>query len=527
MEETEDSCTCLRNISINKSTVLQPNHNPHPSSFRLNCLLHMNSFPSSSSHSPTDSKDGCLNHTNPLSPSTHSTQLGKLPMLDGIRPDNYSKSNPASHTLYANALKFGMGGGGHPQIAPPEPALCPELSGSDPAGCLPVMPTPLTTDPSDTQHEENQNPNPSHLDELLTCCLLGKIWGDPVPLPAIIQKTKKDWVFVKGHIDYIDAGNYWILLRFANAKDRYLVYDQRPWHVNGFNFVIQNWTPFFDPYSTEITSIDQWVRVPRLPWEFWDQASLSTLLHQVGPVIRVDQNTLLRLKGKFARVCVHIDITRPLPGSLTITRQDRSMRVPLIYEGLHEVCPLCGGESHQLESCPKLPSQKKIQVVVQRFDESSAKSTTTEPPPSDQNIPQLSENWVTVSPKKRMRSTSITKHKTHFQRSTQEKESIVPAQPPTVVDPNKLCPENQKQTTPPNETPNPSPAKGKDTKTQDVAYPPTYLLTEEEEKNDEEMEDDTNDDIFFNLENIEDVEMSTDSSKRKRIEEGEECNSHS
>lgn len=32
--------------------------------------------------------------------------------------------------------------------------------------------------------------------------------------------------------------------------------------------------------------------------------------------------------------------------------------------------------------------------------------------------------------------------------------------------------------------------------------------------------------LFLNLGNIEDVEMSTDSSNRKRMEEGEECNSH-
>jgi len=35
-----------------------------------------------------------------------------------------------------------------------------------------------------------------------------------------------------------------------------------------------------------------------------------------------------------------------------------------------------------------------------------------------------------------------------------------------------------------------------------------------------------NAELFLNLGNIEDVEISTDSSKRKRMEEGEECNCH-
>ena len=70
---------------------------------------------------------------------------------------------------------------------------------------------------------------------------------------------------------------------------------------------------------------------------------LAALLLAVGIIIRVNQNTLLCLKGKFSRVCVNVDITRPFPGNITIARDGFSARVPLIYEGLHEVCPLWGG----------------------------------------------------------------------------------------------------------------------------------------------------------------------------------------
>ena len=90
------------------------------------------------------------------------------------------------------------------------------------------------------------------------------------------------------------------MLRFSNFEDRRLVFQLRPWYVNGLNLAIRNWTPFFDSYSALITKIDQWVRVPRLPWEFWDTDSLTTLLKLVGPLVSVDQNTLLHLKGKFA-----------------------------------------------------------------------------------------------------------------------------------------------------------------------------------------------------------------------------------
>jgi len=97
---------------------------------------------------------------------------------------------------------------------------------------------------------------------------------------------------------------------------------------------------------------------------------LAELLKHVGHLIKLDKNTLLRLKGKFVRIYINPDITKALPGSLTVSRMGSFLRVPIIYEGLHEVCPLYGGEPHQLASCPKLPTLKKIEVFVEKFDTS-------------------------------------------------------------------------------------------------------------------------------------------------------------
>lgn len=46
-----------------------------------------------------------------------------------------------------------------------------------------------------------------NMEELKASCLLGKILGDLVPLHAIIHKTKYDWKFIKGQVEYIDMVN--------------------------------------------------------------------------------------------------------------------------------------------------------------------------------------------------------------------------------------------------------------------------------------------------------------------------------
>jgi len=254
-----------------------------------------------------------------------------------------------------------------------------------------------------------ENPHISiNMEELAALCLLGQVWDDPMPLPAIIHKTKSNWRFLKGQVDYVELGNNWILLHFANTEDKEMVWQGRPWFVVSFNFVLTCWVPFFDPFSVCIGRIDQWVRVPRLPWEFWDLETLTNLLKFVGTVIKVDQNTLLRLKGKFARACVNLDITEPLPGSLMVAFASRSMTVPLIYEGLHEFCALCGSEAHQIESCTLLRTQSKREVRIEKFgvhDASAPHPSQSATTPSTAPI-SSTEKWIRVSPKKRLCSFS-------------------------------------------------------------------------------------------------------------------------
>lgn len=381
--------------SMNRDRSTSPKGQAYHYPGRSSLLLPMKNPSPTPSLSLSNSSYGSSNHHDNVPSSANSTKPRELSMLDGIQPHHNSQPTPNRPNLYTNALKFGLGGNGSPQVPPLEPELCPQLLRSHPTGILPVGHTPFQYHNTQSDQSTQLDPPPSHLNELLACCLIGKIWGDPVPLPAIIYKTKKDWHFIKGQVDYIDVGDDWVMVRFANAEDRMLVFDQRPWHVNGLNFVVKKWTLFFDSYTTTITRIDQWVRVPRLPWEFWDQDSLHELLKPVGTIVRIDQNTLLRLKGKFVPVCLNIDITQPLLGSLTIARDGLSMRAPLIYEGLHEICPLCGGGSHQLASCPKLPARTRPRLWFKNLRMTlHAAPLRTPPPLPTSNSPPLNTGWL-------------------------------------------------------------------------------------------------------------------------------------
>lgn len=104
------------------------------------------------------------------------------------------------------------------------------------------------------------------------------------------------------------------------------------------------------------------------------------------------------------------------------------MKVPLIYEGLYEVCALCDSDSRQTDSCPELPIQTKVEIVVQKFGEAKVKTPVNEVPINSSNDPMtFADKWIQVSPKKRSctMSSSHLGNKSYLNASPLPKISIV------------------------------------------------------------------------------------------------------
>jgi len=113
--------------------------------------------------------------------------------------------------------------------------------------------------------------------------------------------------------------------------------------------------------------------------------------------------TLNRGKGKFARVCLNVDVTKPLRGTLTIPTSEAILSVPISYEGLHEVCAICGSTAHPLDTYPNTP-KNVFEVIVEKFGATSLQPGTEINLPSIGAPSQLPpKTWVTVLPKKRSR----------------------------------------------------------------------------------------------------------------------------
>lgn len=75
----------------------------------------------------------------------------------------------------------------------------------------------------------------------------------------------------------------------------------------------------------------------------------------VGKPIKVDSNTSLGTRGKFAGICVEVDLSKPLLSQVRIGNFAQNIE----YEGLHTVYFSCGCFGHRLESCSHQAAQKE------------------------------------------------------------------------------------------------------------------------------------------------------------------------
>lgn len=80
--------------------------------------------------------------------------------------------------------------------------------------------------------------------------------------------------------------------------------------------------------------------------------ALLRMGNAVGRAIRVDFTMADVMRGKYTRVCVELNLNRPLLPSLTVLGRPQAIE----YEGLYRICFHCGQYSHKQEHCPTIPA---------------------------------------------------------------------------------------------------------------------------------------------------------------------------
>ncbi|XP_019173794.1 PREDICTED: uncharacterized protein LOC109169367 [Ipomoea nil] len=200
--------------------------------------------------------------------------------------------------------------------------------------------------------------------------LILRVLGRTVGYSFLLQRLQR-MCKTQASFDLIALTNDCYIAKFETLADYEAVKLGGPWMVLDHYLITQVWRPNFDPRSSRTDKILAWIRFPSLPIEYFDEEFLKKIRISIGKPIKIDVTTGLASKGKLARVCVELDITKPLLSNFVINMTEW----PIEYEGIHYICFKCGVYGHRTDLCGKdAPPSPAV--------EENSTGTSERPPPA-------------------------------------------------------------------------------------------------------------------------------------------------
>ncbi|CAN1807878.1 hypothetical protein LINPERHAP1_LOCUS25208 [Linum perenne] len=169
-----------------------------------------------------------------------------------------------------------------------------------------------------------------------------------------------------GQIQVADATNNVFLVRFSDPDDYKSAAFGSPWKIYDYYFSVARWSPSFNEEES-FKTILTWVRLPKLPIHYFNNLAVTRIDNHIGKTVKIDMATTEGARGRYARVCVEVDLSKPLIGKYMI--EDRILNVE--YESLENIFFTCGHYGHKMDTCPSIISPQGATEMDKQAEEIS------------------------------------------------------------------------------------------------------------------------------------------------------------
>ncbi|XP_057418985.1 uncharacterized protein LOC130713214 [Lotus japonicus] len=133
-------------------------------------------------------------------------------------------------------------------------------------------------------------------------------FGEEAGYRTMKVKLANTWR-LSGDFDLLDVDNGFYMVKFDMKEDREKVINGGPWMIFDHYLAVSTWSREFVSPVARVTNTLAWVRIPGLNVVFYDESYLLSVARVIGRPIKVDMNTLNADRGRFARICVEIDLS--------------------------------------------------------------------------------------------------------------------------------------------------------------------------------------------------------------------------
>ncbi|KAK1275686.1 hypothetical protein QJS04_geneDACA016795 [Acorus gramineus] len=131
----------------------------------------------------------------------------------------------------------------------------------------------------------------------------------------------------------------------------------KPWTLDHRPFILRKWTPQVRMEPERLSSIPLWIRLPNLPLHLWEEDCLSRIGSLLGVPLYADSATLRCSQASYARICVEVQASTPLPDSILVEIAPRireSLKVD--YDWKPHPCNHCQNFGHDEACCVMKPN---------------------------------------------------------------------------------------------------------------------------------------------------------------------------
>lgn len=157
----------------------------------------------------------------------------------------------------------------------------------------------------------------------------------------IKRKLLRGWR-PSGRLSFKVLGENLFLMEFENEWDKSRVLEGRPWIFEGSLFSVENFDGLSSLSEIVFEQVEFWVRMLSLPLACMGKEVGYQIGSTMGTVEEVDTDEEGVGWGKYLRVRIKLDLTKPLAGGRIINLFGKKVLIAFQYEKLPRYCFDCG-----------------------------------------------------------------------------------------------------------------------------------------------------------------------------------------
>ena len=144
---------------------------------------------------------------------------------------------------------------------------------------------------------------------------------------ALIKEIRKFFAALnlRDHVSICLMDYKHVLLKCSAEVDFNRIWTRGVWQLGKFSMRVFHWTRDFHVHK-KLSVAPMWVSLPALSIHYFDKHSLFSILSPIGRPLFLDLATAAGTRPSVARVCVEIDVARPIVSRVYVTPERMSVR---------------------------------------------------------------------------------------------------------------------------------------------------------------------------------------------------------